>query len=538
MSKHTLQDLREPNGRHSGTPSDLLLREEARKPEIDPTLGITVTRPTRALAKHRLVTIGDSLTQGFQSGAAYNTSLSWPRIVAWELGADEDFNVPAYRKFGGLPFNLEFLLRGLEDKVGVSLESRWEKAKAVIGALGFYEDVSGYWQHAWREDISSKRIHNLAAFGWDLSDVLRSTADTLAQEIEAKPSYLKTAKARSAYRVLASARDAANVALTPVKAARQLGSDGGIETLVVMLGANNALGAVTSLDVTWSEDDGIIPAYRDPQRKNQFTVWRPQHFIAEFDALVAELEAIDARHVILATVPHVTVPPVTHGITRDGGGKVASGSRYFEFYTRPWISDVEFDWRDDRCITAGQARAIDSAIDAYNEHIAAVVRRKREAGADWYLLEVAGLLDRLASRRYLEDVSARPSWWDSVGGAYRFPPALANLNLNSHFYSADASGRLDGGLFALDGVHPTTVGYGIVAQEVIKIMQLAGVRFVFGNGVERTGSLTVDFERLLRLDSLIAAPPPLAAGLLQLLGSLDDHLDAIFARLGLHVSEP
>ena len=38
-------------------------------------------------------------------------------------------------------------------------------------------------------------------------------------------------------------------------------------------------------------------------------------------------------------------------------------------------------------------------------------------------------------------------------------------------------GRAKGGLFSLDGVHPTTVAYGIVAQELITIMQSAGVTF-------------------------------------------------------------
>jgi hypothetical protein len=37
--------------------------------------------------------------------------------------------------------------------------------------------------------------------------------------------------------------------------------------------------------------------------------------------------------------------------------------------------------------------------------------------------------------------------------------------------------RTPGGLFALDGVHPTTIAYGLVAQELINVMQVAGVQF-------------------------------------------------------------
>lgn len=51
----------------------------------------------------------------------------------------------------------------------------------------------------------------------------------------------------------------------------------------------------------------------------------------------------------------------------------------------------------------------------------------------------------------------------------------------------------------LDGIHPTTISYGIVAQEPINIMQLyAGVKFYLGDGItERTGFIGVDFERLI-----------------------------------------
>ena len=39
--------------------------------------------------------------------------------------------------------------------------------------------------------------------------------------------------------------------------------------------------------------------------------------------------------------------------------------------------------------------------------------------------------------------------------------------------------------FSLDGVHPTTVGYGIFAQEVIRVMRRAGVEFRLPNGTPR-----------------------------------------------------
>ncbi|HEV2349232.1 MAG TPA: hypothetical protein VG028_05230 [Terriglobia bacterium] len=48
--------------------------------------------------------------------------------------------------------------------------------------------------------------------------------------------------------------------------------------------------------------------------------------------------------------------------------------------------------------------------DQYYDYITQAVWDARGAGLDWYLFDLAGLLDRLASRRYLLDPAARPAW--------------------------------------------------------------------------------------------------------------------------------
>jgi hypothetical protein len=72
---------------------------------------------------------------------------------------------------------------------------------------------------------------------------------------------------------------------------------------------------------------------------------------------------------------------------------------------------------------------------------------------------------------------------------------------------SEPKGRTQGGIFSLDGIHPTTIGYGIMAQELIKIMQLAGVQFYQDNGQPRKGEIKIDFDRLIKLDTLISNPP-------------------------------
>ena len=60
------------------------------------------------MAKHRLVALGDSMTQGFMSGAIFATDLSYPALIAREMGLDpSQFRVPAFAALGGLPVNLE-----------------------------------------------------------------------------------------------------------------------------------------------------------------------------------------------------------------------------------------------------------------------------------------------------------------------------------------------------------------------------------------------------------------------------------------------
>ena len=82
--------------------------QPSRTPVNDPTLGIRVEPGGKGQPRHRFVAIGDSLTHGFQSGAVFNTDLSYPAIVAHELGWLESFNYPKYEGLGGMPLNIEY----------------------------------------------------------------------------------------------------------------------------------------------------------------------------------------------------------------------------------------------------------------------------------------------------------------------------------------------------------------------------------------------------------------------------------------------
>ncbi|MBF2027664.1 MAG: hypothetical protein IGS48_12995 [Oscillatoriales cyanobacterium C42_A2020_001] len=512
----------------SKTPNDVEIRAEARKPITDPTLGIAVTPNRSGTPRNRLVVLGDSLSHGFQSGAIFKTNLSYPAMIARELGW-QGLRYPTYDGPGdGLPLNFEAIGRQLEKRFGNNLDI-WEFLPLLLFLRDFLDDVEDYWERGAGSSSSQPGLinHNLAVYGWDLRNTISRTADICREVVQRKgprDNFLRQVvenhNERAAIRVLDTARDAAGRSLSPVEAAIALSTEDtfdnedGIETLLVLIGANNALGSILTFRVNWSG-----PGYDDMDVNDQYTVWRPIHFQAELDQLVAQVKQVRARHVIFGTVPHVTIAPFARGV----GTKVAPGSRYFPYYTVFWIDDKSFKPSKHPHLTEQEARAIDSAIDQYNDSITEAVRQARQEGHDWYLFDTAGLLDRLAARRYITDPAARPSWWDEVGGQYPLPPEVQALNPvpDARFFIANERGRTQGGLFSLDGIHPTTIGYGILAQELINVMQLAGVSFAQPDGTPRTGAVKIDFGRLTTEDTLISKPPRVIESVLERIRWLD-----------------
>ena len=67
-------------------PETVVVTDSPRQPEERSDLGIPVAVAAAGTPRNRLVAIGDSLTHGFQSGAIFNTDLSYPAIIAAELG--------------------------------------------------------------------------------------------------------------------------------------------------------------------------------------------------------------------------------------------------------------------------------------------------------------------------------------------------------------------------------------------------------------------------------------------------------------------
>ena len=477
------------------------LTQDVRPPVTDPTMNLPVEVPERRPDwAHRLVTVGDSLTHGFQHFAIFHTDRSWPAMIAELLGID--FAFPSYTGGpGGHPLNLEYAARKLNKNLLLSLAK----------VYGYMDQVKRFYTTAPGADFPDRHgrcNENLAVWGWDLRDTLMRTADTEEVLIGHPGGLLPMVNGsghRAAVSVLNMARKPSGAALTPLEAARQLGDQpGGIETLCVWLGANNVLGSVVQLKAVLSGS-----GFQDLQQKANYTVWTVPDFRTELALVADEVRMINADHVLWGTVPHVTIPPISRGLR----GPLPDCPRYFTYYGRVWDTDDAFDPTVEPHLTGPQAWAIDMIIDGYNTAIEELVQQARHDGLDWRLVDMCAVLDRLAYRRNVE-LDARPAQFP----AYPLPPALAGLD--TRYLTTDKTGKiLTGGLIGLDGVHPTTAGYSLVAHEFIQVMTGAGVDFP--NGTD------LDFAAIRNADTLLANPPPRLGSALDLIHRLNHDIDLV-----------
>jgi len=464
------------------------------------------------MAKHRLVAIGDSLTQGFLNGAVDRTEWSYPAQVAAAMGGVDRFLTPQFGGPGGIPLNLEWLIRRLGNRFGERI-GLLQLPAAIVTVHRLLDRIEDYWERGPGSlpVRDAAYYHNLAVWGYEIGDALDLTSNQCDAEIPpATVNWLAQVPERALYR---TARRVLNPSGSPdwgtssaLDVARRLADDGGIENLIVVLGANHALGAMTRLELRFSTVDELDK----PPHARQANLYRQEHFQILYDRLLAAVDRVGAERVFLGTVPHVTIPPVVRGVGVQSDG-------YYAYYTRPWIWDTNFDPARHTALTGDEARLVDRHIDGYND----IIRDAVERAPNRYLIDVGNLLDRLAFRRRRGEVG------------FRFPAGLTDALLRHPElnYLVDAGGqvRLDtrfmrtrtvegttrliqGGLFSLDGMHPTITASAIIAHGVLQILREAGVQ------TERDD---VDWDRVLEADTLVNDPPPLLSDLHSLLTFLD-----------------
>lgn len=459
----------------------------------------------------KLVTIGDSLTQGFQHLAINHSDRGYPSMLAEALG-ERDFDVPTFRGYGGYPLNLEWIARGLEARYGHDLR-RFEWIRALSEVFEMMDDVEDYWERGKGAERSLDcDYHNLGIWGFEVSDAYEITAqiasDLIAQagNRDNRFSIPNEARMRTALDVLNPARDKERMQDTQITIARRIAEKRGIEHLIVWLGGNNALGTVVGLEIIESSDDRVTQRQGSPGSRVTVgsvrpTLWTLEHFKHDYDKLASYIDTIDAQNIYLGTVPHVTIPPVTRGVMEDAR-VLPRGQRYFDYYTRFSVQDRDFVDDPDSYpyLTGQQARDIDARIDGYNNHIRTVARNR-----GWHVIEFGQELERLAPRRN----------WGNPPGASELPRAFAGLS--TRFFEIGANGRLiNGGLMGLDGIHPTTCGYAVVAKIAYEAIRAANPNMML-----QSADSAFDFDFIRRMDTLVSDPPRTLDDIFGMLNSLE-----------------
>ncbi|MFP4165290.1 MAG: hypothetical protein ACLFQB_12360 [Chitinispirillaceae bacterium] len=474
---------------------------------------------------HKLVTIGDSLTQGFTSGSVYRTDRSYPHMIASALRA-ESFSQPRFDndegKTGGFPFNIEVLLHklALTYPDGIPFNSF---PRMIMDTNSQLDAVEQFWE----KDIydQNRCHHNLAILSYTLQESYRLSSRLCREETASprdnwllfcqmpeKPMY------RAAMHTLASS----DRALTQLDRVKELAEDGGIENLIIFLGANNCLGAIIELSIKLSEESDL---YKHPH-KRRCNLWLPSHFRQCLDFMASSIRPLNIENVFIATVPHVTIPPISRGTPPQ-----SKSGKYYDYYTRPWIWDSSFlPWLHPS-LKRKDVALIDEFIDYYNNSIKTVAY-----SMGWHVVDFCETLNTIAFRRKKGDVSFT---WPSEAVEALSRNALTSYLVKNGTPSVDTRYiRLDknstaqkrticcGGLFSLDAVHPTTFMYGIIAEMFLKSMRDAGVKNCDGS------SPSLDWDRIVSNDSLLTNPPLLLNDLRSIISRLSGKLHGqIFFKL-------
>jgi|GEM_PF-523999 len=485
----------------------------------------------------RLVTIGDSVSQGFMSVGAAQTQQCYSTLLARMM------ELPEYRfphwPLGGIPLNAEALLRHLSKYYGDDIWGPFEWTGAIGRINAFLDRMEDYYERGAGDflkpyDGGVRSFHNLASFGFTVSDAWQLTPEVALDQLlagETKPfedqAFATPSDAfyRSAFRVLNPSADGSLNGMSQVEWVRHYveHDPDGLENLVLFLGANNALGTVLHMELRQDLSDPAAYAAADHRARMNINLSSLEQFEADYSHLLAELtDILDSPthraktpnwQVFIGTVPAVTVAPIAKGFgasTRidDPFGVVEGGATYFERYAYVILEEDEVMRGVTPHLTREQAIEIDTRIAGFNAIIRRLVEETntRLDRPRLHIVDTAGALLRAAIKRN----GGRPTYpfpegllqaftsdevlrrYDAERATVQLPDGPA-LIPTTKYYRAENGRVHEGGLFSLDGVHPSAIGQGILADEFAAVMRANGVHFrkrLNWAGIVRSDSLS------------------------------------------------
>ena len=479
----------------------------------------------------KLFTIGDSISQGFMSGAAAKTQQSYSTLLAKILGAT-DYNFPKWEK-GGIPLDIETVFRRLERKLDTNI-STFEWLNAILIINKYLDEVEDYYERGdgnLTRSIGPLPYHNVSVRGFDVSNSWQVKPSDCEKTIiksdkggDNKFGIVNESLHRTAYKVLASGNPAAD--FSQLDWLQYHHQKEGIENVVLWLGANNALGTVLNLKINQTSSDGKAFAngpesisYED-RIKKEWNLWHPEDFRAEYKFMLDKVIQImeDNPHqvdynVFIATIPMVTICPLIKAVEKAGRTDIVveswpvneynpapmnigelpnsnietvSYGKYYPYF----LFEDNFDIKLNH-LNQNQVTHIDNCIRKYNRIIQELVAEANEkVGKHFFLVDIATALSKMALKR------------NHYAPEYEFPDYFkySYPKVDSRYYGVTRDRQIKaGGLFSLDGVHPTAIGQGLIAFEFLKVMEAAGA--YRGNVNE-----AIDWKAIFESDTLYSNP--------------------------------
>ncbi|MCG9130744.1 lipase [Candidatus Poribacteria bacterium] len=458
----------------------------------------------------KLVAIGDSLTQGVQSGSVFKTGLSFPALIAESMGSNvpKNFRVPSFPG-SGLPFNIECFLRSMRQKLGRDIEGI-EWAELLYHLSGFVDDIEDLYERGAGSKPAAYTglYHNLAVAGFRVYDSFKVNAKYCVCQIMDKEGWIQddflglpsAPMYRIAQRVLNPGQRRYQNSWTQIDNLKALNKpEDPVENLILFLGANDCLGTLKDLEI---RDMAENPPSDPQERRKRYNLTSAEVFREDYRRMVVQISSVisDTTRVFVGNVPHVTIAPITQGISGDDDSVNNDG--YFPYYGPFYATQEAFNPRWDPHLTGTEAQRIDKRIDEFNAIIGELIQ---EQGERWQVVDICALLDDLAVKRnsetdcpteVLENFFQRRNRSDH-------PLLAANLNPTPSVLRFESSqrGRISGGLFSLDCFHPTTIGYGLIAEEFLREMENVNV--------ENADPTRLNWRQIIKRDSLIQNPPAL-----------------------------
>jgi hypothetical protein len=503
----------------------------------------------------KLFTIGDSISQGFMSLAAARTDLSYSSIVAREMGWISDYQFPRWDK-GGHPLNLELLFRNLMKRIGNKWEG-WNLVEAIkildtVNDLledleTYYETGGGRYDADYIYDHNSPDFfHNIAVRGFNISDAWSISQDLSAHMIrKAKGTGTNdrftgpsASFFRTAARVLNSkpSLEARFNTYTAIDWLKYHSQNSGIENVFLWLGANNVLGTITEMGIRQTPGNlTLLPKIDsaitdDISRRsiyalyevqyNKYNLWHIDDFSREYEQLLAYVdEAINTSEtetrIFVGTIPFVTILPLARGMGKEFE---INNRRYFEYYTYfPFDDEKLADLPTLPVLRLSEVLFIEQSIKQYNDIIKKLAKEHNDnLGKErFYVVDISTSFEQLAFRRN-NGVPPYPLP-DYINNHYPKP--------DTRYYERHPKQGSKGGLFSLDGVHPSAIGQGILAYEFMKAMIAAGVKqiptetgYIINNTADASAVKVsksyvpkLNWENIYKEDLLYNQPIPLVA---------------------------